>query len=113
MPDWHYVDGINPEQAHHLILLDEYRESQPVAWALIKGLHTSESISKLIGWPHEWVLGKLRLLKNEGLVWDSEGRASVIWNMTGDARDWWDMKTWYDAQLRPGGLFRRNENSQE
>jgi hypothetical protein len=112
MPDWYYVENITDDQAHHLVLLQDLRTDDPVIWALIQGLHTSESIAKLINWPHTYTLNRLRALKNEGLVWDSEGRASVIWALEpNDDHD--ELQRWVTAQKQPGGLFRRIDRNDE
>lgn len=110
MPDWHYAEGVNSEQAHYLTYLDALRTEQPVAWALIKGFQTSESIAKDIAWPHHWVLGTLRGMKEQALVWDYEGARSIHWALTPDT-PFHQMRAWFMRQLQPGGLFRRtNEN---
>lgn len=109
--DWHYTDNITPIQAHHLVLLDDLREVHPVTWALLLGYKTSESIARHICWPHTTTLDALRQLKSQGLVWDSEGRRSVIWNFDPD-KDLAELQLWVIAQRRPGGLFRQ-QNAQE
>lgn len=109
--DWYYIDGITPTQAHHLILLDDLRESDPVTWALVLGLKTSESISRHICWPHTLTLHQLRQYKSQGLVWDTEGRRAVIWTFTPDMR-LAELQLWVYQQRRPGGIF-VPQNAQE
>jgi len=103
--DWHYIDGITPTQAHHLVLLEDMRETEPVTWALIMGLKTCESIAKHIGWPYTTTLAKLRDLKSQGLVWDTEGRRAIVWDFE-PTKSLAELQLWVIDQKRPGGLFR-------
>jgi hypothetical protein len=107
--DWYVAEGVSTEDAAHLTELEAIRRDDPVYWALVQGLHTSESIAKLILWPHHWVLGTLRRMKEDGLVWESEGKASIIWDLTEtDA-----LQVWVARQKQPAGLFRRTDRNDE
>lgn len=110
--DWYTVYGIDDEQAHHLSQLDDLRTTEPIVWALIQGQRTSDTIAKYIAWPHDYVLARLRRLKEEGLVEDSEGKASVIWAMVNDA-EYHDLRRWVLAQKGINGLLRRSNRTDE
>jgi methionine synthase II (cobalamin-independent) len=109
--DWHYIDDVSPTQAHHLVLLEDLREAEPITWALLKGLKTSETIAAHICWPHHTTLDKLRELKSQGLVWDTEGRSSVIWNFN-PTKELYQLQLWIIAQRRPGGIFREKSEQE-
>ena len=110
--DWYNVYGITQEQAYYLSQLDLLRADEPILWALINGKMTSHTISKSINWPHDYVLGRLRIMKQEGLVWDSEGRRSIYWHMV-EGAEYHELRRWVEQQWSPGGLFYRNEQAQE
>lgn len=111
--DWYSIYGINDDQAYHLTELDNLRTSSPIIWALVQGKHTSLAISQLICYPHDYTLGRLREYKREGMVWDHEGRKSILWNIHEDYLDKIFLRDWVQAQRRAGGLFYRNEESQD
>jgi hypothetical protein len=112
--DWYHDRDLTTEQADYLYGLEDLRRDNPIVWALIQGLHTSQSIAKLINWPHDWTLIKLRELKSEGLVWDSEGKASVLWHFHPDEEEHLDYQRWVAAQRQPGGIFNpRKQDSPE
>lgn len=110
--DWYNVYGITPEQADYLSRLDILRAEEPILWALINGKVTSLTICKDINWPHDYVLGRLRIMKQEGLVWDSEGPRSIHWHMV-EGAEYHELRLWVRRQWMAGGLFYRNEQPQE
>jgi hypothetical protein len=113
MPDWYYVDNITPEQAATLTELENLRTDFPVYWALIQGYQTSESIAKLINWPHTYTLNTLRSYKTDGGVTDQEGIASVVWKLTDGVPEYLEYQRWVHRQKQPRGLFRRIDRNDE
>lgn len=111
--DWYVAEGVSKEDAVWLTHLDVLRSDEPVLWALLMGLKTSESIAKHICWPHHWVLGTLRRYKEEGLVWDHEGRASVIWDWESYSDELSELRHWIMHQRQPGGIFRQINRNDE
>lgn len=110
--DWYNVYGITPEQADYLSRLDLLRSEEPILWALIQGQLTSDTIAKYIAWPHDYVLGRLRIMKKEGLVWDSEAKAGIVWHIV-EGAEYHELRLWVLAQKRAGGLFRRKDRNDE
>lgn len=111
--DWFVAEGVSEEDAHMLTGLDLLRTQEPVLWALILGLRTSETIAKHIGWPHHWVLGTLRQYKERGLVSDHEGRSSVVWEWESYSCELSELRTWAYAQKTPGGIFRPKDRNDD
>lgn len=111
--DWYTVYGIDDHDAYQLTDLDDLRTTEPIIWAMVQGKQTSLAISQLISWPHDYTLGILREYKHEGRVWDREGRRSILWDFGENQTDDIDLRTWVQAQRRPGGLFSRPEEQQE
>lgn len=110
-PNWHADRDLSTEDADALEQLEELRCYDPIIWAITSGIMTSRSIAKLIHWPHDWVMIELKRLKKEGIVWDSEGRRSILWQLTdgGDQH----LRGWVARQKLTGGIFNpldRNEN---
>lgn len=94
---------LTDEQATALAELDDLRINLPVVWSLINGVQTSRSIAKRINWPHDWVMITLRELKRDGIVYDLEGKASVIWQLNDE--EYLNLKDWVARQWITGGLF--------
>lgn len=111
-PNWYHDRDLTTEQADYLDGLESLRVEQPIVWALINGLQTSRSIAKRINWPHDWVVLGLRKYKKEGLVYDLEGRRSVIWQLAEDETEHYDYKRWVAVQGMPGGLFNPHETNE-
>ena len=111
--DWYHDPDLTTEQADYLSGLEELRIEQPIIWALLCGIQTSRSIARHIAWPHEDVLLKLRELKREGLVYDTEGRRSILWQFHPNESEHLDYQRWYRAQSKPGGLFNPAERRDE
>lgn len=111
--DWYHDPDLTTEQADYLDGLDELRIENPVIWALLCGMQTSRSIAKLICWPHDDVLLRLREYKKEGLVYDEEGKASMLWHFHPDETEHLDYKRWVHTQRQPGGLFNPVERRDE
>jgi len=104
MPDWFYAEGVDHEQAHYLTRLEEIHLEEPVIWAMILHKSTAHTIAKHIAWPITWVLGTLRRLKQEGLVWDSEGRRQVTWDFAVNC-EYTELREWVGRNWMPGGIF--------
>lgn len=111
--DWYHDPDLTTEQADYLDGLEQLRIEQPIVWSLINGLQTSRSIAKRINWPHDWVLFKLRELKKEGLVYDEEGKASMLWHFHPEETEYLDYQRWVSTQWLPGGLFNPVEKRDE
>lgn len=94
---------LTTQDAEALAELDDLRTNDPIVWALINGVQTSRSIAKRINWPHDWVLITLREFKRDSIVYDIEGKASVIWQLNDD--DYLRLKDWVARQWVTGGLF--------
>lgn len=110
-PDWYHDRDLTTEEADYLAGLDEIRANQPLVWALVCGLQTVPTIAKTICWPQDWVLLKLRELKKDDIVFDSEGKRSVLWQFMPHECEYLEYKAWVLRQKLKGGLFdsRRNE----
>lgn len=115
--DWDWADDpeITIVEADKLNELDKLRRRTPIIWALVHGLQTSRSIAGWVCWPHYYVIWQLRKYKEEGLVYDNEGRRHVVWRFDTRSSDpevkhWLALRKWIQAQQRDGGLFNPHEN---
>lgn len=93
--------------------LQDLRTENPIVWALIQGLHTSRSIAARLCWPHDDVLFHLRQLKQQGTVYDTEGKRSILWYLSPDERQYRYYEAWVARQKQRGGLFNPIEEAQE
>jgi len=106
---FHQDRDLTQHQADCLTTLHDLRNDEPIVWSLINGVQTSRSIAKRINWPHDWVLITLRELKKLGLVYDLEGKASIIWQLMDTQEELLQLKDWVARQWVTGGLFNPTE----
>lgn len=111
-PQW-YSLGYNDTDAFYLHGLERARVEEPVLHQLILGIKTATSIATNLGWPRTHVMNYLRDYKQRGMVYDEEGRRSIVWNLISGVDDDYDeIKAWALRQKSPGGLFNAEDRNE-